>query len=71
MTKIKMLLQFYRGERRIRVKLDKHPQSLIVTELSTEIDGHREGFQIENKKGFDVEISEDPKHPGGFKLSVD
>ena len=68
--KIELFFQFLSAERRLRVKLDKDPQTARVTKLHAEVDGHHEEFDLRNSQGFDIEIYEDPKNRGQFKLSV-
>ena len=69
--KIDFWLEYFSGEKRLRVKLDRDPKSDRATKLHTEVDGHHEEFDIKNSHGFDIEIYEDPNDPGRYKLRVE
>ena len=68
--KIEFWLQFLSAEKRLRVKHDKDERTGRATKIHTEVDGHHEEFDIQNSKGFDIEIYEDPNSPGRLKVTV-
>ena len=68
--KIELLLQVFSGQRRVRLKMDRHPRTNEGTTLHTEVDGRHKEYHIDNSQGFDIEIYEDPDDPDESILSV-